>query len=194
MKKIGSIGLCVIVGFFFLLPSALFSQSSSWNDYDGELFSIRYPSAWSIIGGEMAMAFLQMDEEEGETFDGAVITAQEFDPEKTSPEELYKTGFITIMMGTLDEDERGKDNYHEELFGDLEPGLTDTYKGEIEIAGLPGYTLTGTLAAPPLYIYTAITVVEDEYGFVVMGLFPQEQKDEMTAMIEEMIESVSFSR
>ena len=194
MKKIGSIGLCIIFGLLFLAPSALFSQSSSWDDYSGELFTISYPADWSIIGGEMAMSFFQKDEEEGKRFDGAVFTPEEFDPENTNPEELFQTGFVTIMMGTLDEDERGQSDYQEELFGDIEPDLTDPVRGEIEIGGISGHTLTGMLDEPPLFVYMAVTVVEDEYGFVLMGLFPQEKKEEMRDMAEEIMKSAWFHR
>ena len=190
MKRKGCYRLCIIVGLLLLVPFTPFSQSSSWNEYDGELFAITYPGDWSIIGGEGAMAFFRMDQEEGEQFDGAIFTEEEFDPENTNPEVLYQTGFITIMMATLDEDERG-DDYYEELFGDITPGLTDPYKDVVEIGGYDGHTLTGMLKEPPLSVYVAVTVVE-EFGFVFMGMMPQERMEEMIDMVEEMIDSVSF--
>ena len=193
MKGVSQTKKGFILGIILLVPGMLFSQSASWKTYNGELFFISYPGEWFGVGGIDAIKMFSINQEPDKRFDGALLTEQEVDLQKFSPELFLQMGVISIMMGTLNDEERQREDYYEEVFGSMEPGLTNPSRGQIMIDGLPGYYLTGDVPDKGIVAYVAMTIVGEE-GFVFMGMQSKEREPDVASFMEKVIDTVGFGR
>ena len=171
------------------VPPSLSSQDSPWQTYRGELFSVMYPGDWFAIGGAETRKIFGEEFDQEEDFDGFLLTDEEIDIDNFEPDPSSQIGTVTLFMASAEEDEERE--FSDEIFDSIRAGLDGAYQGDLDIDGYQFHFITGNMRGMTVAMYLAVGLLGD-YGFMAIGLFPQQNEHDAAAFMEDILDTCSF--